>query len=267
MTRTFAVTNQKGGVGKTTTCAALCGAFSARGGRVLAVALDPQGNLSFILGAETDGCLTVHDLFTGAAPVRDIIQHRPTADVLSSNILLSGAELELTQVRREYLLREALEEVADDYDYIVIDTPPALSVLTINAYAAATDLIIPMTAEILSLQGIAQLKDTILAVRKYYNPALVLSGILLTRYNRRTLLHREVEELAGIVASQLGTKVFDTKVSVSIAIAESPAPGMSVLAYAPRAKGARDYRRFVRELLGEPLEEDEIGTAEGSKRN
>ena len=133
----IAITNQKGGVGKTTTCAAFCGGLTESGKSVLAIDLDPQGNLSFSLG------------------------------VIPANILLSGCELELTGVGREYLLREALSDVMDDYDYIMIDTPPALSILTINAYTAADKLIIPMIAEILSLQGIAQLKETIFAVKKY----------------------------------------------------------------------------------------------------
>lgn len=257
MARIFAVTNQKGGVGKTTTTAALCGGLAALGGRVLAVDLDPQGNLSFSFGAEAEESYTVHDVFKGTADILKVIQHTHTCDILPANILLSGSELELTNVGREYILREELEKVAADYDYVVIDTPPALSILTINAYTAATDLIIPMTAEILSLQGIAQLKDTIFAVKKYYNPKLNISGILLTKYNPRVLLNKEVEELAAIIAAQLGTKVFATKISASVSVAEAPAHQVSIMEYAPRAKGTKDYLRFLDELLkrGEGFEQ------------
>lgn len=251
MKKVFAATNQKGGVGKTTTCSAICGGLAARGERVLAVDLDPQGNLSFSLGVNTDEGPTVHDLFKRTADIHDVVRHTHVCDILPSNILLSGAELELTTIGREYLLREQLENIANEYDYAVIDTPPALSILTINAYAAATDLIIPMTPEILSLQGIAQLKDTIFAVRKYYNRALALRGILLTRYNPRLLLHKEVEELADIVAAQLDTRVFRTKIGTSVSVAEAPAHSETILEYAPRARATKDYLRFLQELLQE----------------
>ena len=157
----IAITNQKGGVGKTTTCAAFCGGLTESGKSVLAIDLDPQGNLSFSLGADAEESYTMYDVFKGNCTVKEAIQCTDNCDVIPANILLSGCELELTGVGREYLLREALSDVMDDYDYIMIDTPPALSILTINAYTAADKLIIPMIAEILSLQGIAQLKETI----------------------------------------------------------------------------------------------------------
>ncbi len=250
MAKVIAITNQKGGVGKTTTACALCGKLSMDGARVLGVDLDPQGNFSFSLGAESEENYTVHDLFTSKASIEQAIQTTDTCDIISSNILLSGTELELTQVGREYILREQLGKVKDKYDYIIIDTPPALSILTINAYAAADDLIIPMTAEILSLQGISQLKETIFAVKKYYNPHLDLRGILLTKYNRRTNLAKEVEELTQIIARQLETRVFDTKISQSVAVAEAPAHSMTLIEYAPRARATQDYIAFIDELLG-----------------
>ena len=179
----IAITNQKGGVGKTTTCAAFCGGLTESGKSVLAIDLDPQGNLSFSLGADAEESYTMYDVFKGNCTVKEAIQCTDNCDVIPANILLSGCELELTGVGREYLLREALSDVMDDYDYIMIDTPPALSILTINAYTAADKLIIPMIAEILSLQGIAQLKETIFAVKKYYNKDLEITGILLNKYN------------------------------------------------------------------------------------
>ena len=146
----IAITNQKGGVGKTTTCAAFCGGLTESGKSVLAIDLDPQGNLSFSLGADAEESYTMYDVFKGNCTVKEAIQCTDNCDVIPANILLSGCELELTGVGREYLLREALSDVMDDYDYIMIDTPPALSILTINAYTAADKLIIPMIAEILS---------------------------------------------------------------------------------------------------------------------
>lgn len=249
MSIVIAVTNQKGGVGKTTTSCALSGVFSAQGKRVLAIDLDPQGNLTFSLGAADDK-YTVHNVLNGSIPIEKAIQKTANCDVIPANILLSGSELELTSVGREFILRDRLRSVLDSYDYILLDTPPALSILTINAYTAANDLIIPMTAEILSLQGITQLKDTIFAVKKYYNRALNVRGLLLTRYNPRILLTRDVEELAGLVAQQLGTHVLNTKISPAVSVAEAPAHQKTLSRYAPKSRAAKEYQALVHELYG-----------------
>ncbi len=192
MAKIIGVTNQKGGVGKTATCSALCGGLAERGKKVLAVDLDPQGNLTFSLGAEAEDSFTVYDVLKGNCELSDAIQSGGVCDTIPSNILLSGLELELTGVGREYVLREQLQGVSRRYDYIVLDTPPALSVLTINAYTASDELIIPMLCEILSLQGIAQLKQTIFAVKRYYNKSLRVRGILLNMYNPRLTLTKEL---------------------------------------------------------------------------
>lgn len=250
MATVMTVTNQKGGVGKTTTVCSLCGVFVSFGKRVLAIDLDPQGNLSFSLGADDSG-LTIHDVLTGKCNVKEAIQTTANGcDVISSNILLSGSELELTSVGREYILKEKLEPVIDIYDYILIDTPPALSILTINAYIASSDLVIPMTPEILSLQGITQLRDTIKAVKKYYNQQLNVRGILLTKYNGRYLLTREVEDLATVVAKQLDTEVIKTKITTCISAAEAPAHQQTIVIYDPQSRVCKDYYQLVQELYG-----------------
>ena len=192
MAKVISFTNQKGGVGKTTTCAGLCGCLSKLGKKVLALDLDPQGNLSFSLGAETDSSYTIYDVFKSRADIYDTVQHCSCCDVIPANILLSGVELELTSVGREYILREHLSTISDEYDYVLVDTPPALSILTINAYAASDQLVIPMVPEILSLQGIAQLKETIFAVKKYYNQSLEIRGILLNKYSPRLVLTKPI---------------------------------------------------------------------------
>ncbi|HNX63721.1 MAG TPA: ParA family protein [Oscillospiraceae bacterium] len=250
MATVLTVTNQKGGVGKTTTICALCGVFAAHKKKVLAIDLDPQGNMTFSLGAKDDG-ITIHNVITGKADIKDAIQHTSNnCDVISSNILLSGSELELTNVGREYILKEKLEPIMGDYDYILLDTPPALSILTINAYIAASDLIIPMTPEILSLQGIAQLRDTIVAVKKYYNKELNLRGILLTKYNPRYLLTREVEDLVEIVAKQLDSQILKTKIGTSISAAEAPAHQQTLAIYDPDSRASVDYFSLAEELYG-----------------
>ncbi|MBQ8569551.1 MAG: ParA family protein [Oscillospiraceae bacterium] len=248
--KTIVITNQKGGVGKTTTCAALTGIFRSRGKRVLAIDLDPQGNLSFSLGAEDKG-YTIHDVLKGDCGITAAIKHTRICDVISSNILLSGSELELTGREREYILKRLLTPLHSVYDVIILDTPPALSVLTINAYTAADDLIIPMTPEILSLQGIAQLRETILAVKQYYNKSLNIRGILMTRYNPKYLLNIEAAEMAEIVADQLGTKVLDIKIPMCIAAAEAPAHQMTIDEYAPKSKASKEYARLAKTLYPE----------------
>jgi len=251
MAKIIAFTNQKGGVGKTTTCASVCGCLAEMGKSVLAVDIDPQGNLSFSLGADvTIGNYTMHNALKHEVGIYDVIQHTEICDVAPANISLSACELELTAVGREQILKEQIETIASDYDYILIDTPPALSVLTINAYVAADWLVIPIIPEILPLQGFAQLKETYFAIRKYYNKMLEVRGILLNKYNPRLVLTKEVEELANIIAEQLDTDVFEQKISTSVAIAESPAHGKTITGYAPHSKSSREFFNLTYEILG-----------------
>lgn len=245
-----AITNQKGGVGKTTVAAALLSCLHQQGVRVLGVDLDPQGSLGFSLGLDIEHCQTVYDVFRGAAEPQDIIANTETCDLLPSNILLSAAELEFNKPGREFLLKTALSKVQDRYDYIIIDTPPALNILTVNAYVAADSLIIPMAPEVLSLLGVSQIKETIGSVRSYYNSRLKVLGILLNRFNPRLNLSREMLELAEQIAAQLDTKVFESKIHSSVSAAEAPAHGISVVDYAPRSKPALDFFALCAEIMG-----------------
>ncbi len=249
MAKIIAITNQKGGVGKTTTCVGLCGGLASLGYKVLAIDLDPQGNLSFSLVIEVEDNFTVYDVMKGNCDIGDAILSGEVCDVVPANILLSGLELEMTGVGREYVLREQIGLVKKNYDYIILDTPPALSVLTINAYTASDELIIPMPCEVLALQGIAQLRQTIFAVKRYYNKTLTVRGILLNRYNPRLTLTKEVEDLAQMIAEQLETSIFDTKISTSVAIAEAPAHGESIITYAPNSRSAKEVMAFVNEVI------------------
>lgn len=255
----IAVTNQKGGVGKTTTAAALLASLSRRGARVLGVDLDPQGSLGFSLGLDIERCTTIYDVFRGAVEPQAAIAHTDTCDLLPSNILLAGAELEFNRPGREFLLKTALSKVDQDYDYIIVDTPPALNLLTVNAYVASDQLIIPMAPEVLSLLGVSQIKETIESVRDYYNPHLKVLGILLNRYNARFNLNREVLELAGQIAQQLNTMVFSAKIRNSVSAAEAPAHGMSVVDYAPSSKPTQDFEQLCDEVAGERFPRVERG--------
>lgn len=250
MATVIAITNQKGGVGKTTTSASLMSALLQRGIKVLGVDLDPQGSLGFSLGLDIDHCTTIYEVFKGQVDVNSAIISTDSGDLLASNILLSAAELEFNRPGREFLLRTQLEKVADRYDYIIIDTPPALNILTINAFVAADTLIIPMAPEILSLLGVTQIRETIETVRQCYNPKITVLGILINKFHPRYNLNREVLEMSEHIAKQLDTKVFQTTIHTSVSVAEAPAHGESVVTYAAKSKPALDFQNLVTEITG-----------------
>ncbi len=249
MAKIIAITNQKGGVGKTTTAGAIIAGLSQLGKKILCIDLDPQGSLGFSFGVNIEECITIHEVLKGKATVEESIQHLEYCDIIPSNILLSSAELDFNRAGREFLLKNAIQGIVDRYDYVIIDTPPALNILTINAYAVSTSLLIPMIPDILSLLGISQLKETIDTVVKYYNPNLSVMGILLTKYNTRTRLAREVKEMAEQIATQLNTKVIDVCIRNSVAVAESPAHGETVVTYAPNSNAAVDYQDLARKIF------------------
>lgn len=249
MTKIIAMTNQKGGVGKTTTASAMMSALHLRGYRVLGIDLDPQGSLGFSIGLDIENCSTIYDVMKGTIPIEEAIVQTESGDMLVSNILLSAAELEFNKPGREFILRTALSKVEENYDYIIIDTPPALNVLTVNAYVVADALIIPMAPEILSLLGISQIRETIDTVRRCYNSRLRVLGILLNKFNPRLTLNREVLELAEQIAQSLDTRVFHTKIRASVSVAESPAHGQSVITYAPKSKPTLDFHALLDEIL------------------
>ncbi len=249
MAHIIVLTNQKGGVGKTTTSASLAAGLARKRKKVLAVDMDPQGNLGFSLGADIEEGPTIYEAMRGKVTVYDAIQRIKEIDIIKSNILLSGAEATFRGGEREMLLKKLLEPVEKLYDYIVIDTPPAFNVLTLNGYSAADSLIIPMSTEILSLMGLVQLKDTYETIKQSVNPELKIMGILLTRFEVRRSLSRDVQEMAETVAGQLGTQVFDTVIHNGVAAAEAPAHGENIFEYSPRSNPARDYGMFVEEVL------------------
>jgi chromosome partitioning protein len=249
MAKIISISNQKGGVGKTTTTGCVASGFKRKGYRVLCVDLDPQSNLSFSSGAETEDCPTIYEILKGEAKTSFSIQKMPSFDIISSNILLSGIELEFTQTGREFLLKEALASVADKYDYIFIDTPPALSILTVNAFTASDYVIIPMLADIFSLQGIAQLAETIERVKKYCNPNLKVEGIVLTKYNKRTILGREIKGTAELIAEKLDTSIFKSTIRSSVAIMEAQTNQQDIYNYSPNNAVAQDYMDLVEELI------------------
>lgn len=248
MCTVISVSNQKGGVGKTTTTCNVAAGLKKKGFRVLIIDLDPQGNLGFSVGAETEAA-TIYDVLKGDAKARFAIQKTPAADIIISSILLSGIELEFTNTGREYLLKEAIKPLLDSYDYILVDTPPNLGILTINAFTASDTIIVPMLSDIFSLQGIAQLYETVERVKKYCNPRLKFSGILLTNINPNTHLAKEIRGTADLISKDLNIPIFKTTIRKSVAISEAQSVQTSILEYAPKNHAALDYQQFVKELL------------------
>lgn len=251
MTQIITVTNQKGGVGKTTTVSALVCGLHERGARVLGIDLDPQGNLGFTLGLDIGDSYTIYDVLAGTRTIEEAIVPTEYGDIIPSDIMLSTAEVAFTAPRREFMLTQQLDYVKNRYDFIIIDTPPALNILTINAYVASTGLIVPMEAEVLSLVGISQIQDTIDTVRKSFNPNLKVLGVLLNKYNRQLTLSREILDLAEEVARQLDSQVFSTKVRRSVNVAMAPAHGQSVLTYRPDCTSAKDFRKIINTVAGD----------------
>lgn len=249
MAHIIVLTNQKGGVGKTTTSAALIAGLAKKQKRVLGIDMDPQGNLGFSFGVDIENGNTLFEALNGTTTIFDTIQRTDGVDIISSNILLSGAGEILKGENRELKLKNLLKPVERFYDYIIIDTPPSFNILTLNGYSAADYIIIPMSAEILSLVGLTQIKETYDTIRESVNPDLKVMGIVMTRFDSRRSLSWEVKEMAESVAQQMKTKVFDAVIRSSVTVAEAPAHGQNIIDYAPRSNAARDYKAFVDEVL------------------
>ena len=249
-TTVITLANQKGGSGKTTTAHAIGAGLTRRGYKVLFVDLDAQGNLSYSSGIERKA-LTSMEMLTGTATAAEATQATPAGDIIPASSTLAEANSIITDTGREYRLKEALEPAKGNYDYIIIDTSPARSILTVNAFTASDKLVIPSEANAYSVQGIGGLSETIIAVKKYCNPALVVDGILLTRYNPRTVLTRDFTAFAEQVAASLDTRVYKTKIRENISIKEAQALQTDIFSYAPRSNGAVDYNAFIDEFLQE----------------
>ncbi|MBW3542932.1 MAG: AAA family ATPase [Planctomycetes bacterium] len=259
--RTIAVMNQKGGVGKTTTSVNVAAALARQGRRVCVVDLDPQGHASIHLGIDAwdDGGPTVYDVLTGSQPLDETRREvGPNLCVVPSNLNLAGAEMELADVpNRELLLREALQQTkfADDFDFLIMDCPPSLGVLTVNALSAAREVFIPLQPHFFALQGLSKLFETTALVTRRLNRELRVSGIVLCLYETGTRLAADVSEdlMAFLEASDAdvpwaGAKVFETRVRRNIKLAEAPSFGQSIFDYDPSCAGAKDYAALAEEV-------------------
>ena len=245
--KVIAFANQKGGVAKTTTTLNLAAAFAEQGHRVLCVDMDPQGNLTMSQGIDPDTLeqsmfdVLVHDL-----SIREVIRKREI-DVACASIDLAGAEIAMsTKIGRERSLTKALRSVEDDYDWVFIDTPPSLGLLTVNALTAANQVIVPVQCEYLSMRGLLQLQNTLAMIRENLNPEVQIAGILPTMVDTRTLHAKEALE---ILEENFGDRVFGARIRKTVRFAEAPVKGMSVLKYDPKGTAADAYRQLAKEVL------------------
>lgn len=251
MSKTLAVANQKGGVGKTTTTINLAACLAALQLRTLVVDLDPQGNASSGLGVSRETLkASVYDVLAGDIEASEAILEtkQDGLHLLPANTELAAAELELVHVEegREFLVRELLKDVRDRYDYILIDCPPSLSLLTLNALVAADAVLVPVQAEYYALEGLARLQDTLELVRKHLNPSLVLDGLVLTMHDNRNNLARQVEE---DVRAHFGERVYQTVIPRNVRLSEAPSFGQPIISYDVSSRGARAYLALAREFV------------------
>ena len=246
--KVIAFANQKGGVAKTTTTLNLAAAFAEEGHRVLCCDMDPQGNLTMSQGIDPDTLeLSMYDVLVHDTPIGEVIRRREI-DVACASIDLAGAEIAMsTKIGRERCLDKALKPIKSDYDFICIDTPPSLGLLTINALTAADKVIVPVQCEYLSMRGLIQLTNTLSMIRENLNPDVDIEGILPTLVDSRTIHAKEAIE---ILEENFGDRVFASRIRKTVRFAEAPVRGMSVLKYDPKGVAADAYRQLAKEVLG-----------------
>lgn len=241
----IAIANYKGGVGKTSSAGCIGAALALAGKRVLLIDLDAQQNLTFMMSGQEDPDVSVYDALVKDTPL-PIVPIRENLDLVPASLELARAEIDLaTKLAREAILKGLLEEHINRYDYVIIDCPPSLGIVTTNALVAADELFIPLTAEALPLKGLRMLDDVVSEVKRRVNPKLELGGVFFTRFNNRRLN----KDVAEMIAKRYGDKVFQTKIRENIAVAEMPLSGKTIFEYDPRSNGAADYKALTQEIL------------------
>ena len=249
MGKIVSIANQKGGVGKTTTSINLSTILAKKGKKVLMIDADPQGHASSGVGVDKEVEESVYDILIGDTEIKDVVIKTNIKNlyVCPSNINLAGAEVELVSVMsREYRLKEKLDEVKDEYDYIIIDCPPSLGLITLNAFTASDSVLIPVQCEYYALEGLGQLINTINLVKKHLNKNIDIEGALLTMYDARTNLSNQVVKE---VKKYFNDKVYKNVIPRNVKLSEAPSYGMPISIYDPRSKGAKSYEKFVKEFM------------------
>ena len=256
MGKIIAVANQKGGVGKTTTTVNLSAILAKKGKKVILIDADPQGNATSGLGVDKDNVKSLYDVLVNEEPIEEILEDTSIKNlkVCPSNINLAGAEVELVSLMsREYRLKEQLDMAKDNYDFILIDCPPSLGLITLNAFTAADSVLIPVQCEYYALEGLGQLLNTINLVKKHLNKNIQIEGALLTMYDIRTNLSNQVVKE---VKKYFEDKVYKTVIPRNVRLSEAPSYGLPITEYDPRSKGAKSYEKFAKEFLKINAEEE-----------
>ena len=249
MGKIISVANQKGGVGKTTTTVTLCAILAKKGKKVLLIDADPQGNATSGVGLTKEVEESIYDVLVGDTTAEETIQATSIKNlkVCPSNINLAGAEVELvSMMSREQRLKEKLDEVKDKFDFIIIDCPPSLGLITLNAFTASDSILIPVQCEYYALEGLGQLLNTVNLVKKHLNKSLEIEGALLTMYDARTNLSNQVVKE---VKKYFDDKVYKTVIPRNVRLSEAPSYGMPITLFDPRSKGAKSYEKFAKEFL------------------
>jgi len=249
MAKIIAIANQKGGVGKTTTAINLSAALAEAGKRTLLIDLDPQGNATSGLGVDKSKGSSVYDLLVNDSPIEDCIRSNvwESLDLISSTVDLAGAEIEMLDLpEHEFVLRNQMRQVEKNYDYILIDCPPSLNLLTVNALTTAGSVLVPIQCEFYAMEGLTQLMITIQLVQKKLNPSLAIEGVVFTMYDIRTNLSQQVVES---VKQHLKDKVYNTIIPRNVRLAEAPSHGLPILEYDNRSTGAEAYRKLAAEVI------------------
>lgn len=245
---TIAISNQKGGVGKTTTASTLGSYLVRKKKRVLIIDSDPQGNLTQSMAINPDDVKTLDMVFDGKCDISEIIEKTPIGDLCPCSLALSDADRRYTQFKAYNMLSNALKKISQYYDYCIIDSPPSLGILSLNDLIASEYVVVPVNAASFSIQGIKALTEIINEI-KDENPKIAISGLLVTRYNSRTKLSKDVLDVLEDIAKKIGTKVFDAKIRQAVAIEASQADEKDLFSAAPKSRVADDYEKFAKELL------------------
>lgn len=257
MGRIIAIANQKGGVGKTTTAINLSACLAEKGQKVLAIDMDPQGNMTSGLGLDKDDVdKTIYNMIIGESGIEEVLQKEvmENLDILPTNIDLSAAEIELIGVdNKEFIIRDEVHKVRDNYDYIIIDCPPSLSMLTINAMTTADSVLVPIQCEYYALEGLSQLIHTVELVKERLNPILEIEGVVFTMYDARTNLSLQVVEN---VKDNLQQNIYKTIIPRNIRLAEAPSYGMPINKYDPKSAGSDSYMRLAEEVINRKSPEE-----------